>query len=180
MRIIHRNGRKIRIRSISRNDLNKVDKFLDFVNSLVDENAMIFMKYKKTFAEEKSWLWEKIKSVERSEEVALIAEGENEIVGITSISSHTETEDHVGELSIAIKDGYRGFGLGGELTKEILKEAKERLKVTPKVVRLSVFSNNDPAIKLYEKMGFKVVAKIPKQIQYEGRLLDEVVMMKEL
>jgi len=33
---------------------------------------------------------------------------------------------------------------------------------------------------LYKKFDFKKVAKIPKQLQYKGRLLDEIIMIKEL
>jgi ribosomal protein S18 acetylase RimI-like enzyme len=30
---------------------------------------------------------------------------------------------------------------------------------------------------LYKKVGFKEVARIPKQIQYKGKLLGEVIMV---
>jgi len=45
---------------------------------------------------------------------------------------------------------------------------------------LEVYVNNEPAIKLYKKMGFKRVARIPKHIQYKGKLIDEFIMQLEL
>jgi ribosomal protein S18 acetylase RimI-like enzyme len=45
---------------------------------------------------------------------------------------------------------------------------------------LSVFSTNKPAIGLYKKYGFKTVTKIPKQIQYQGKLIDEIIMLLDL
>ncbi|PIV12707.1 MAG: GNAT family N-acetyltransferase, partial [Candidatus Nealsonbacteria bacterium CG03_land_8_20_14_0_80_36_12] len=47
----------------------------------------------------------------------------------------------------------------------------------PKIIRLSVFPTNKAAIGLYKKLGFKKVAKISKQIQYKGKLVDEIIML---
>jgi hypothetical protein len=29
-------------------------------------------------------------------------------------------------------------------------------------------------------MGFKIVAKVPKQFQYKGKLVDEIIMIRKL
>ena len=63
---------------------------------------------------------------------------------------------------------------------EIIKLAKKKLKPRLKFIRLGVYPNNKPALALYRKFGFKKAAKIPKQIQYKGKLLDEIIMLKEL
>lgn len=63
---------------------------------------------------------------------------------------------------------------------EVLKLAKKELRPRPKIIKLSVYSKNKIAQNLYKKFGFKKVAKIPKQFQYKGKLLDEVIMIKEL
>jgi ribosomal protein S18 acetylase RimI-like enzyme len=68
--------------------------------------------------------------------------------------------------------------LGKYLGREIIKLTKERLKI--KIVRLGVYSANKPAQKLYKKLGFKMVASIPKQVQYKGKLIDEFIMLKYL
>jgi ribosomal protein S18 acetylase RimI-like enzyme len=44
---------------------------------------------------------------------------------------------------------------------------------------LSVFSTNKIAMNLYKKLGFKKVARIPKQLQYKNKLVDEIVMIRE-
>jgi ribosomal protein S18 acetylase RimI-like enzyme len=86
-------------------------------------------------------------------------------------------QNHVGNLEICIRDSYRGIGLGKYLTKKIIGLAKKNLR--PKFIRLSgVFSTNKLALALYKKLGFKKVARIPKQINYKGKLLDEIIMMK--
>ena len=89
-------------------------------------------------------------------------------------------KNHVAEIGITIAKGYRGIGLGRYMMKRILELAKTELKPNPKIIRLSVYANNVPAISLYKKIGFKRVAKIPKQIQYGRKLVDEIVMILEL
>ena len=83
----------------------------------------------------------------------------------------------MGGFGITIRKNYRGMGLGNYLMKEIIKLAKKELKPRPKIVRLSVFSINKPAIKLYQKHSFKKVAKIPNQFDYKKKLISEVVML---
>lgn len=61
--------------------------------------------------------------------------------------------------------------------RETIKLAKKELKPKPRIIRLSVFANNKPAIGLYRKIGFKKVASVPKQLQYKGRLIDEIIML---
>jgi ribosomal protein S18 acetylase RimI-like enzyme len=58
--------------------------------------------------------------------------------------------------------------------------AKKELQPKPKIIRLSVFPTNKPAIGLYKKYGFKKAARIPKQLQDKGKLLDEIIMLLEL
>ena len=60
---------------------------------------------------------------------------------------------------------------------ESIKMAKKELRPSPKVIMLSVYVNNIPAIKLYKKIGFKKAARIPKQVQYNGKLIDEFIML---
>jgi len=74
----------------------------------------------------------------------------------------------------------RGVGMGKYLMAEVIKLAKRELKPKPEIIRLSVFSNNKPAISLYRKIGFKEVGRIPKQIQYQGKLVDEIIMLLDL
>ncbi len=109
-----------------------------------------------------------------------MAEDKNKLIGISGVKLKIGRQNHVGEFGISIKKEYRGIGLGKKLMAEVLKLAKKELKPVPKIIRLSVFPENKIAQKLYKKFGFKVVAKIPKQIQYKGKLLDEVIMIKEL
>ncbi len=174
------NLKRIKIRKISSNDLKKVREFQKYINSLIEEEVMILLNKKKSLKEEKDWLKEQLKSVKKKKQIVIVAEDKNKIVGIAEIRLRRERQNHVGEFGISVKKGYRGIGLGKKLMKEVLKLAKKELVPKPKIIRLSVFSENKIAQNLYKKFGFKKVAQIPKQIQYKGKLVDEVVMIKEI
>jgi len=175
MKTIIFGSKKIIIRKLSNGDLKNVKKFQDFINSFVKEDAQILYNKKFSLKEEKNWLKEQLQNIKNHKTVFLMAQDHNKVIGTTGIDLHRGREAHVGEFGITIRNGYRGIGLGKYLMKEIIKLAKKELK--PKIIRLSVFPTNKAAIGLYKKLGFKKVAKIPKQIQYKGKLLDEIIML---
>jgi len=172
--------KKIKIRKISARDLKHVKKFREFVNSLIDEDAMILMNKKASLKYEKKWLGELLKRIRKHKQVSLIAEYDNIIIAKASIALDKWRKSHVGNLGISIRKGYRGIGLGKHLMKEILKLAKKELKPSPKIISLSVYPINKPAVALYEKYGFKKVAEIPYVIRCQGKLTSEVIMTLEL
>jgi len=49
-----------------------------------------------------------------------------------------------------------------------------------KSVKLEVFENNEPAIALYEKMGYKITGRVPGAILYKGEYIDSLIMTKKL
>ncbi len=171
---------KIKIKMLSQADLKRAKEFQKHINSLIKEEAMILLDQKQTLKEEQEWLKNELKNIKRKVQVMLVAQDGNKIVGISEIKLKRGKESHVGELGISVRKKYRGQGLGKKLMAEILKSAKKELKPKIKIVRLSVFPENKIAQNLYKKFGFKKVATIPKQLQYHGKLVDEIVMIREL
>lgn len=174
------NNKQIIIRSLSQKDFKQTKKFQTFINALIKENVQIKINKKKSLKEELNWLKEHLEKIKKRKAVFLVAEHNNEIVGSTGINLQRGKKEHVGEFGISIHKDYRGIGLGGCLMGEIINLAKKQLKPRPKIIRLSVFITNKSAISLYKKMGFKIVAKIPKQFNHKGKLIDEIIMIKEL
>ena len=155
-------------------------QFADSLNFLIEEDAKILMKTKKTVAEEKDWLKDRLKNVANKKAVCLVAEYKGLVAGLGSIKLEIERQNHIGSFALSVGRDYRRIGLGSFLTKEIIKLAKTELKPKPKIIQLGVFANNKPAIGLYEKIGFKTVAQVPKAIQYKDRLVSEFVMYLDL
>lgn len=170
--------KKIIIREITKSDMRNAKKFQDFINFLIDEDAKLLINKKATLKEEKAFLKKTLNSTKNNSKVYLIAEHNNKVVGAVDVELGIWRKSHIGKLGITIINGYRGIGLGTHLLSQIIKLAKNKLR--PKFIQLEVYQNNKPAIGLYKKMGFKTITKIPKQIQYKGKLITEVVMMLEL
>lgn len=172
------NKEKIKIRQLSVSDLKRTNDFKKYIDALVFEDAKILMNQKTTLKKEKQWIKREIKNIEQRKSIVLVAKNKNnEIVGISDIGLEYGRKQHIGELGISIKKNYRGIGLGEFLMKEIIKLAKINLKPKPRVIRLSVFASNSPAINLYKKFGFKKVALIPKMFNYKNKFQDEIVMI---
>lgn len=172
--------KKITIRKATRHDLKNIKKFQDFINSLIEEDAKILMNNKLTLKEEREFLKMTTERMKNKTKIYLIAECEDKIVGATDIELERWRKNHIGGFGITISQGYRGMGLGKYLISEVIKLAEKELKPKPKIIQLEVFANNKPAIALYRKMGFKQVAKLPKQIHYKEKFIDALVMLKYL
>ena len=173
--------KEINIRFLSMEDVEKTAKFNRFANELEkDETAFISNDIGQTLETQSFLLNERLKEIGEKRAIVLIAENNNgSIVGRASITPKTGLADRVGLLEVHILKGYRKIGLGKHLMTEVLKLAKEELKIV-KTVRLSVFSNNEVAIVLSEKMGFKKIVEIPKQVSSNGTVTNEIIMLKEI
>ena len=172
------NGKKITIRELKPSDIRSVKEFQDFINSLVEEDAMILKNKKASLKEETEWLKNRIKTIRKNKAVYLIAKSNRIIIGTAEVVlRRIGRQSHVADLGISVRKGYRGIGLGKYLMGKIIKLSKNQLKPRPKIIRLGVMPINKPAFKLYQRYGFKRVARIPKQFKYKGRLADEIIML---
>lgn len=173
-------NKQITIRPLASGDLKQPEKFRNFINSLVEEKALISRSKKVSVRQESIFLENSFKKQKNKRGAYLIAEdkAQDMVIGIADIVlSGNGARSHTGNMGVLVRKNYRGVGLGSCLLKEIIKLSKKELKPKLKIIRLSVFSANKPAIKLYRKFGFKKAAKIPGQFEYQGKLLDEIVML---
>jgi len=169
-----RDGRKVILRPPKREDL---DDLLDFINSLVREEAPILLMSELSREEEKKWLDERLMSIKKGEVIYLVAEIEGKVVAGGEISKHKGRMSHVGTLGIAVKSGYRHLGIATKLVESLLQEAK---KQGLKTIRLEVLKNNLPAIALYKKLGFKKTGEIPRSVFWRGRYVDLIIMALQI
>ena len=169
--------KKIIIRQIKSSDVANAKKFQNYINSLIEEEVKILMNKKFSLKEEKKAIEGFVKATRQKKEVIIIAEHEGKIVGLTDVKIDRYRKNHIGTLGITVRAGYRGMGLGKIIMEEVIKLAKKDLP-NLKIISLTVYEDNKPAIALYKKMGFKKVARLPDQIQYKGRLVGEYIMLK--
>jgi len=93
------NDKKIRIRKISKEDLKNVKRFQDYINSLVEEKAMIKVNRRVSLNEEVEWLKEKLKSQKEHKEVNLVAEDKDKIIAIAHIRLDWGRQSHVADFN---------------------------------------------------------------------------------
>lgn len=170
--------KKIAIEPFGKKDLKCAKEYMDFINDLIEEDAKILMNKKQTLKDEQDWVKKVLKDVKDKKRVTLIARDGNKIVANTEVILKEYRQSHVGKFGIAIRQEYRGIGLGRHIMAEVLKLAEKQLPGL-KILWLDVYENNTPAVALYKKMGFKIVGKVPKQIQYKGKLISEYIMIKD-
>lgn len=172
-------NKKIIIRRIGKSDLKKAKLFQEYINLLVKEPAMLLLNKKQTLQNEKDFINRTLLAQKNKSGVCIIAQHDGKIVGLSDVKLKPLAKNHIGLFGITVRQEYRGIGLGKYLMQEALKLAKKELPGL-KIFELEVYEINKPARALYKKMGFKDVAKIPRAIQYKGRLQAEYLMMKEV
>ncbi len=169
-----KDGREVILRTPKWEDL---DDALEFINSLIKEEAKVLANTAKTREKEIDWLAETLKKLEKGQHIFIVAEVDGKMVAGCEINPMFGKMSHLGSLGVSVKDGYRGIGIGKDLMKEAEKHA---IHMRLKSVKLDVFENNEPAIALYEKMGYKITGRVPGAILYKGEYIDSLIMTKKL
>jgi RimJ/RimL family protein N-acetyltransferase len=169
-----RDGRKVTLRAPKWGDL---DDCLHFINSLVEEKAMIMMNEKQTRDSEIGYIGQLLSGVERDKLVAVVAEVDGHLVGSCEITPRRSYLAHLGSLGISLLDGYRDKGIGQEMMYEAERQSR-RLGV--EVVKLEVFEANKRAIHVYEKLGYSITGRIHDAIKWEGAYVDDLIMVKKI
>ncbi len=169
-----KDGRKVELRSLRWADL---DDCIEFINSLVDEGSDIAKETKVTRDEEADWLGKRLASVEKGELMHVVAEVGGKLVANAEIGRRRGNMNHVGDFGIGIRAGYRGIGIGTEMMRLLVEQAR---RIGLKTIVLDVFETNNIAKGLYAKAGFKESGRIPKGVYKNGKYIDLIRMVQEL
>ena len=166
-----RDGCKVVLRTIRWDDL---DDLLEMINSLVEEKADIVRDERVSKTEEIDWLAKALSRLEKGEVFCLAPEVDGKVVANSEIARGYSSHDgHVGGIGIAIRDGFRDIGIGTEMMRTLMKQARA---MGLKSLKLSAFENNKRTIHVYEKVGFVQTGRIPKKFFREGKYVDEIIM----
>jgi RimJ/RimL family protein N-acetyltransferase len=128
--------------------------------------------------EEVDWFASFYKNLLSGDAIASVAEVDGRIVGMCNITRVNKNVNvrHIGTLGIAIIKGQRGKGIGTKLISSCLKKAKGKFEI----VKLSAFTVNPAAIRLYKNAGFEYYGTGKKFIKRGKRYIDEYFMSLEL
>ncbi len=145
---------------------NKTHEETDFLASYPDE---------KQFDEEQECKY-LAKKAESATEVELLAIAGNKIVGFAGVDAvGTKYKvKHRANFGISVLKEYWGLGIGRALTESCIECAKNAGYTQ---LELSVVADNDRAVSLYKKTGFKEYGRNPKGFNSRISGYQEVVYM---
>jgi putative acetyltransferase len=108
----------------------------------------------------------------------LVAEIDDGIVGALVLWQETRSprRRHAGSLGMAVHDRWQGKGIGNALMEAAIDMADNWLNLMR--LELSVFVDNEPAIRLYRKWGFNTEGTWEKYAFRGGRYVDAYCMAR--
>ena len=80
----------------------------------------------------------------------------------------------MGYINIGIRQQYRNIGIGTQMLNTLITHAK---KIG---LKLLIFSTNERARYIYEKVGFRECGRIPQRILKNDQYIDEIITVKTL
>lgn len=115
------------------------------------------------------------RNIDYSKVLAIVAvTGDERIVATASLQFNPqEVLRHKAELGITVHDSCQNRGIGTALLSHLLGIAKER---GIKKVHLTVRADNERAIRLYGKFGFKVEGTFHNEMCLNGKFIDDYRM----
>ena len=152
----------------------EASRFMRFINSLVKDKEYILMDKQTPLKAEKKWVKEGCERIRNNELLRLIAEKDKNIIGICDAARGKWKEKGNVTLGVSVAKEFRGKGLGTALLRIIIKEAKRKWK--PENIVLAYIEGNDPAKRLYEKLGFRKFAVFPRWVKHRGRYKNVIWM----
>lgn len=171
--IIHRfqskKGKQVVFRYPKESDL---EAMLAYINELIREDTFVEMSGQElTREEEQKFLDETIRQMKNNEKCMVVVEINGKYVGSGAIVRQTYRKRHVGIVGLSLAKPVRNEGIGTELLKTLIAEAK---KMNLRLLNLNCFENNTGACYVYEKIGFKRTGFTPEAILFKGKYVGEV------
>ena len=107
----------------------------------------------------------------------LIAEHDGRTIGDIGLTpAGNPRRRHVATIGMGVHDEFAGRGVGSALMKAVLDIADNWLDL--RRVELTVFSDNEPAIRLYERHGFVTEGCLKQFAFRDGHYVDAFTMAR--
>jgi len=167
-----KNGCELKIRKAEKEDAQEILDYLNVVGGESDNLLFGANGFNITLEQEEQF----IENIQASEASALfVGLVDGKIICIGSIIAPTRDRiSHQGDVALSVLKKYWGIGVGTFLMQEIINFAKESGKL--EVLHLGVRVDNEHAISLYKKIGFKEIGLYPKFFKINGEYYDETLM----
>ena len=109
---------------------------------------------------------------------SLVACVENEVVGQLGLHTfpNAPSRRHVGQIGMAVRDDWQGKGAGTALMLAVIDLADKWLNLER--LELDVYTDNEPAVRLYKKFGFVIEGTLISFAFRDGRYVDGYMMAR--
>jgi len=165
--VTSKDGKEIVIRHIVEQDAALYLRLLNDV--CAEEEFMLRSRFNMTVDEERDF----IRNL-RTPNLFIVAEHSGMLVGWVTLFRHSAPYcQHVVELGMGLKKGFRGIGIGSALMQTILEWVRE---AGIEKVTLTVRASNTVAQRLYEKFGFVREGTRTRQVKHKGQYDDDYQM----
>jgi putative acetyltransferase len=123
-------------------------------------------------------MWKKRLEASGDEKFMLVACIEGEIVAMGGLDLFPKSprRRHAGHIGLAVHDKWQSKGVGSALMKALIEVADNWLNLSR--LELSVFTDNEAALKLYKKLGFVVEGTHKKFAFRDGEYVDAYTMAR--
>jgi RimJ/RimL family protein N-acetyltransferase len=171
-----KDGRDLVIREAAGGDAKTILAYLEQVSA--DTGFLTFGpgEFELSTAEETAYL-EGCREAENC--LYLLACVDGNLAGTLSFSSGSRPRvRHTGELAVSVLRSYWGLGVASALIDSLLHWARETGFITK--INLRVRTDNERAITLYERKGFRVEGTVRKELYIGGVYYDNLLMGLEI
>jgi len=152
---------------------------LELHNELIEEEAMIGGDSKRTRQQQVDSHAEMMKSVESGRAVVVIAEADGKAVGQSNARKRSGRLRHTAGLGVFVKKQYRNQGMGSMMMMMMMELENQARKIGVEILYLEVYGVS-PAVRLYERLGYREYGRLPRGIKYRGEYVDRVSMYKRI
>jgi len=106
----------------------------------------------------------------------IVAVLDGSLVGSADVTQHKGRRGHAGEIGLSVHDDFHGRGIGTALMAALIDVADNWLNL--KRLELTVYVDNEPAIRLYRKFGFAVEGTRRADAFRDGQYADSFAMAR--
>jgi len=108
----------------------------------------------------------------------LAAKVDDELIGGATVEPGLGKASHVAYFGIYLTRQFRKTGIGTRLVEKIIEIATHK---GFEMIKLTVFSSNSGALRLYQKFGFQEIGRIKGGVKFsDGTYADEIIMVLNL
>ncbi len=150
------------------------DDFQDmfsFACEIGSEDTFVTLDAPPTESEEHTFFDRVIDEVAQKKSIYLMAYVNGIFAGNGRVARGKGRDYHVGHVGISLTRAFRDEGIGTNLMKSLIDEARA---LGLRLLTLTCFESNTAALHVYEKLGFQKAGVIPKAIAFKGQFIGEV------